>query len=356
MTLPWHLPFVLGAYTLTPAGVSLALTAGTPAVVVGTVVAPAGASLTLTGGTPAVNVGSTLVPTGASLTLTGGTPTVTATANVVLTPAGASLTLTGGTPAISSILLTPAGATLTLTAGTPVVSNTRLITPTGGSLTLTGGTPQVIIPRGPINPAPALMGLFPGTPTITIGMFFDSYRVAAISLADYVQPAFTGTGARMYRTTAATVTPVSTQAGTPALLPANMFDTIDICTADISINLTNGGFTVQTPGWYRISCRLQSTVNLSSSTTAPSAFGLCLYRNGSLYRMGESAWGILTATFYSGPDSLYGDFDADLAIGDAVQIGNWVDSTDMNPATFKISGDSAGMGTYASITLQNRAG
>jgi hypothetical protein len=354
VTLPWHLPFVLGAYTLTPAGVSLTLTGGTPSVVVGTVLAPAGASLTLTGGTPAVNVGTTLVPAGASLTLTGGTPTVTATANVVLTPAGGSLTLTGGTPAISSILLTPAGATLTLTAGTPVVSNTLLITPAGGSLTLTGGTPQVIIPRGPINPAPALMGLFPGTPSITIGMFFDSYRVAAISLADYVQPAYTGTGARMYRATSATVNPVLTVAGTPALLPANTFDTIDIATADITVDLVNGGFIVATPGWYRISSRLQSTVNLSSINTAPSAFGLCLYKNGTFVAVGVAGWGILTATFYSGPDSLFGDFDVKLSAGDAVQLGNYVDSTDMQ--AFHIVGDSGGAETYAMITLMNRAG
>lgn len=359
MTLPWHLPVVLGAVLLAPSGAALTLTPGTPTVVVGTVISPAGAALSLTAGTPGVNVGATISPAGASATLTPGTPGVNITNNIVVSPAGATLTLTPGTPTVltNSVTVSPAGAVLTLTPGTPSVTNTLLISPAGATtLTLSGSTPQVIIPTGPINPTGAVLGLFPGTPTITIAKYFDSFRVAAISMADYVQPVFTGTGARMYRASGTTVTPVITISGTPALLPANTFDTIDICTADITVDLVNGGFTVNTPGWYQIKCRLDSTTTLSSTSTSPSAFGVALYKNGTALRLGVAAWGVQVsgAPFILGPDSIFGDFDVQLAIGDSVQLGNWVDTANMDN-TFHIQGDSSGGGTYASITLNNRA-
>jgi hypothetical protein len=357
MTLPWHLPVVLGAVLLAPAGATLTLTPGTPTVVLGTVISPAGATLSLTGGIPSVVAGSAITPPGASLTLTGGTPNVVQ--GTVVTPAGATLTLTPGTPGVvvtGPVNITPAGATLTLTGGTPVLTTSINISPAGGTLTLTGGTPQVILPTGPISPDAGVLALYPGTPTLTIAKYFDSFRVAAISMADYVQPVFTGTGARMYRATGSTVNPVLTVAGTPALLPANTFDTIDIATADITVDLTNGGFTVSTPGWYRVVCRLQSSVTLSSASTTPSAFGVCLYKNGTALRLGVAAWGVQVsgAPFILGPDSIFGDFDIELAVGDAVQLGNWVDTANMQN-TFHIEGDSIGGATYASITLNNRA-
>lgn len=62
-----------------------------------TTLTPAGVTLSLTGGTPTPWLAASIRPSGAALTLTGAVPTISGTL-VVVTPAGATLTLTGATP------------------------------------------------------------------------------------------------------------------------------------------------------------------------------------------------------------------------------------------------------------------
>jgi hypothetical protein len=263
--------------------------------------------------------------------LTAGTPTVAVTANVTITPSGANLTLTAGTPTVA-------------------VSTNTVITPSGANLTLTAGTPTVVIPQPPITPDGVTLSLHPGTPTVTLGALYDSFRVAALSIADYVQPVHTGTGARISRNSGTGINPVLTTAGTPALLPANTFDTIDVCTSDIIVDLSTNKMTFLTAGYYLVKICLYSSGSIRETVSSfPSAVSIVLAKNGSLYQE-DQTYMTASNTTTNSIRSVTGTFLLDVDTSDYIQPGNDVYFNDLS--AFSIVGPSPY--TYMGVSLLNK--
>lgn len=88
--------------TLTPDGVALTLTAGSPGLVSDTGIAPDALSLSITAGTPDLltGVNTTLTPTSAALTTTRGTPTITG-ATTILGPTATTIVVSGSAPFVT---------------------------------------------------------------------------------------------------------------------------------------------------------------------------------------------------------------------------------------------------------------
>lgn len=186
------------------------------------------------------------------------------------------------------------------------------------------------------------------------GFVWDSYRLAALSLADYVQPVYTGSGCRISRHVGTSAAEPFSVAGTPAVLVGNSFDTIDLCTADIIANLALQTITVTRKGWYHVDARVQSSNNQWGGAGASVIMNLCLFKNGVVVRLGQDCIG--TADVALG--SIFGSFDIDCNANDVLQLGVNVQS-----ATLGVWGVSAGAAifppgclSYMTVTLNNAAG
>lgn len=184
---------------------------------------------------------------------------------------------------------------------------------------------------------------------------YDSFRVASITLSDYIDPIYLGSGATMARTSATNVT-VAT--GTTAL-PNNFYSVVQAATPDIACNLTNGTMTPSLSGWYLAKVATKSNIFTNStnssgqaqpaifvnSTTTPSKLGL-----PQQYSRSNSSDGSVDLTIpvlaLSDSVPIY------LNAGDVVRAGQVIGS---NASTRQVTGDSAGTATYFSLSLLNRS-
>jgi hypothetical protein len=178
-----------------------------------------------------------------------------------------------------------------------------------------------------------------------------------VSISDYVQPTYLGSGARVYRASTTTISPVTTS-GASQLLPTTFFDNTDKSTADITVDLTNGKFTVSNAGWYKATVRV---ANNGTNGFQPSGAGgslsisPLLYKNGSINQWGNPAFAYFTQTdgAVGGVNALWLTFDVYLAANDYVQFG--YNNSAGASSTPKFVGESTGAKTYFSIELMNRS-
>ncbi|MDO3335167.1 hypothetical protein [Mycobacteroides abscessus] len=234
------------------------------------------------------------------------------------------------------------GTTWTLSInGNPVLPVTSSAVTFGAGTRYGGG---VVMVRATVN-----LGWFQGTVT------YDSFRVASITLSDYVDPVYLGSGATMARTSATNVT-VAT--GT-TVLPNSFYTVVQAATPDIACNLTNGTMTPSLSGWYLAKVATKSNVFTNStnssgqaqpaifinSTTTPSKLGL-----PQQYSRSNSSDGSVDLTIpvlaLSDSVPIY------LNAGDVVRAGQVIGS---NASTRQVTGDSAGAATYFSLSLLNRS-
>lgn len=234
------------------------------------------------------------------------------------------------------------GTTWTLAInGNTVLSVTSSAVTFGASTRYGGG---VVMVRATVN-----LGWFQGTVT------YDSFRVASITLSDYIDPVYLGSGATMARTSATNVT-VAT--GT-TVLPNSFYSVVQAATPDIACNLTNGTMTPSLSGWYLATVATKSNIFTNStnssgqaqpavfvnSTTTPSKLLL-----PQQYSRSNSSDGSVDLTIpvlaLSGSAPIY------LNAGDVVRAGQVIGS---NASTRQVTGDSAGTATYFSLSLLNRS-
>lgn len=234
------------------------------------------------------------------------------------------------------------GTTWTLAVGSNTVLSVTSSAATFGATRRYGG--GFVMQRATVN-----LGIFQGTVT------YDSFRVASITLSDYIDPVYLGSGAVMARTNTAAVT-VTT--GT-TVLPNNFYSVVQAATPDIACNLTNGTMTPSLSGWYLAKVATKSNVFTNStnssgqaqpaifinSTTTPSKLGL-----PQQYSRSNSSDGSVDLTIpvlaLSDSVPIY------LNAGDVVRAGQVIGS---NASTRQVTGDSAGTATYFSLSLLNRS-
>lgn len=282
---------------------------------------------------------------GACLKIDNGSATIGS-----YTRSGASITFTafpGGTwsGALgqgSLVEVHNVGTTWTLAVnGNTVLSVTSSAVTFGASTRYGGG---IVMVRTTVS-----LGWFQGTVT------YDSFRVASITLSDYVDPIYLGSGATMARTSATAVT-VAT--GT-TVLPNSFYSVVQAATPDIACNLTNGTMTVSLSGWYLAKVATKANILTNStnssgqaqpaifinSTTSPSKLGL-----PQQYSRSNSSDGSVDLTIpvlaLSDSVPIY------LNAGDVVRAGQVIGS---NASTRQVTGESTGAATYFSLSLLNRS-
>lgn len=162
-------PVVSGGAAVAPTGLGMSMSLGTPVTSGGATIAPTGLGLTTALGTPVVSGGSAQAPTGLSVTASLGTPVVSGGATLL--PTGLAMTAELGIPAISAaggVTVLPTATTMTASLGTPVVSGASAVSVTGLGVTASLGTPVV---TGGATLAPAGLGLSAdlGTPFVSVG-------------------------------------------------------------------------------------------------------------------------------------------------------------------------------------------
>lgn len=228
------------------------------------------------------------------------------------------------------------------TVGVQNVNNAYTVTVNGQPLLeFTGGS--VSMGAGFRNAAVSMSRFTDGG-----GFIWDSYRLAALSLADYVQPVHTGTGARISRNSLTGIAPVLTIAGTPALLANNTFDTIDVCTADIIVDLSTNKMTFLTAGYYIVKICLYSANPIRNGSTVASAVAVLLAKNGALYE--EDQTYLTSINNINSIRSVSGTFLIDVNVNDYIQPGN--DNYYADLTGFSIVGPSAY--SYMGVSLLNK--
>lgn len=147
-----------------------------------------------------------------------------------------------------------------------------------------------------------------------------------------------GSGARMSRLLSATV---NIDGGTHTF-PDNFFTFSHEKTADIAVNLANGGFIVSEGDWYRIDVRVEI------GALMPNRLGFCLFRNGledisfgpEFGYTSNAGGGTQLPGYVGASTSVY------LNAGDAIQIGDIAGA--FTPGAFK--GEPAGNKTHLTIS------
>lgn len=196
--------------------------------------------------------------------------------------------------------------------------------------------------------------------TVNLGWFqgtrqYDSFRLASVTLSDYVVPAYAGSGARIARTSTTVVTCASlTTSGSPSsahgLIATGYFNVTRESTPDITVDLTNGKFTVSEAGWYRVTLRY-----LWVDTSNGINDRVALFKNGAIYAYGSPTFafdndGQATSKWAIGGCT---SWDVYLAAGDNVQAAHSAFQTS-GTGTFasvtKYTGDSAGLEAFMTIS------
>jgi hypothetical protein len=171
-------------------------------------------------------------------------------------------------------------------------------------------------------------------------------NVHSFHIADNNFGGTTGSGAAMTRLGTAAVTIPSTP--TSNLTPTNFFDTEQFATADITVDLADGKFTVSRPGLYMVTVR----ANRPGSTGSRQVSSL-LYKNGSLYQ-----WGVSLLMSDTGGDvqaAIWSQFLVQLNAGDFVQSG-WDNSISTDSGTTTFVGEPTGTQTYLTISAASQSG
>ncbi|ARQ95465.1 minor tail protein [Mycobacterium phage Shandong1] len=169
-------------------------------------------------------------------------------------------------------------------------------------------------------------------------------QATVVSCADSDPAAATGSGAKMSRTSTATVSPQSGR----ALAPANFYQSLDLATPDILAHVPSGKFTVSLAGWYRaeIAFRVDDNAFGSAWNLAP-----ILYKNGTVHRVGTDAYAFFFFGVGAGARFAQTSFAVYLDAGDYIQAG-YDASTNISNA---LKGEASGVETYFSISLLNRS-
>ncbi|SLC03767.1 Bacteriophage protein [Mycobacteroides abscessus subsp. massiliense] len=234
------------------------------------------------------------------------------------------------------------GTTWTLAVGgNTVLSVTSSVVTFGATRRYGGG---FVMQRATVN-----LGWFQGTVT------YDSFRVAAITLSDYIDPVYLGSGAVMARTNTAAVT-VAT--GT-TVLPNSFYTVVQAATPDIACSLPNGTMTPSLSGWYLAKVSTKSNIDTSSTNSSGTASPAIFINSTTVV----SKLGLPQQ--YSRSNSSDGSVDLRVPVlalsdsfviylnaGDVVRGGQVLGS---NATTRQVTGDAPGTATYLSLSLLNRS-
>jgi hypothetical protein len=184
---------------------------------------------------------------------------------------------------------------------------------------------------------------------------YDSFRIANISMSDYVVPTYIGSGAHIYRSSTSAVTIIKT--ATSQLLPTSLFDNTEKSTADITVDLTNGKFTVANAGWYGFTFRAALNAPLTSGGGGSSRIQQywLLYKNGSIHKWGNSYFSVVdSASVTHGVDAVFNSGEVYLAAGDTIQMG-YNNGAALHSSSGNFVGDATGGKTHFEISLLNRS-
>lgn len=222
----------------------------------------------------------------------------------------------------------------------------KTITDTGNAITLGAAyrSAQVLMQR-------VYYTYNPGTPWQTLG-HADSFQLAGVLLSDYIVPTYLGSTAHITRTS---TTVVSAPNG---VLPSSFWGANLRSTADITVDLVNGKFTVSKAAPYQVSMALASNAasNFAGTTYAASIQSV-LYRNGSIEQYGNFVMQDKPAG-YDGNTNVsipqytpVTTFDCYLSAGDYVQVGTATTVVGGgNSITGGLLGEATGKKTYFNIT------
>lgn len=192
-----------------------------------------------------------------------------------------------------------------------------------------------------------------------------SYFLAGVLMADYAPVVYKGSGAKMYRTSTATV---AAAAGSN-VLPDNTFGVEAYRTPDIQVDLTTGKFTVTRDDMYYVTYRVELVTKTGSMTSqtamAPYPVTMALFKNAALDQMvgetlrpvGYDINGTVTGggNQFSGslqarsPDAAAGSVQVPMLAGDYIQLGYSANAA--NSAVF--TGEATGIRTYFEIMGSN---
>ncbi len=205
----------------------------------------------------------------------------------------------------------------------------------------------MVMQRATVN-----LGWFQGTKT------YDAFRVAALTLSDFVIPAYAGSGARMVRTGTGTV--ASTR-GSAAQLPASFFGVVQESTPDIIPDLANNKFTVSVSDWYTVTLGYKTVkANTYAANNVSVDIGAVLFRTlsgvTSVYQyapqaIAQTIAGSSDTFFLSAPGVIGGTFAVYLNAGDAVIGGYYASSGSGNFLTGESSGTQSVMSIKRGKTL-----
>ncbi|MCX8559764.1 hypothetical protein OS122_02475 [Mycolicibacterium mucogenicum] len=147
-----------------------------------------------------------------------------------------------------------------------------------------------------------------------------SFWVSAIMVADYIIPTYVGTTAHVTRTSTTVVT-----APTSGVLPSSFWGSTLRNTADVTVDLTNGKFTVNEAGPYLV----QASLNSNAKGTNAANIQAVLYRNGAIEQYGQFLMydafaGYVDSSSPPQSSAVYtpvSSWELYLNVGDYVQIG-----------------------------------
>ncbi len=206
----------------------------------------------------------------------------------------------------------------------------------GSSQIATNGVTGAHIANNAVGAAQIILSQLTKSNITDLGKVYDAH-VDAI-----------GSGATMVRTSTGTVN-MTTNGGAVAL-PASLFNSNVVTSADITASLTDGKFTVSLEGWYY--CELCIMVNLTIATALWKCCPVLLSNGPTGNRYGNDAQSQNSATW--APRWIKSSFEVYLQAGNYVRAGYDAVNSSGTVSNF-FTGEASGAQCYFSISLSNRS-
>lgn len=173
---------------------------------------------------------------------------------------------------------------------------------------------------------------------------YESFRIASLTVFDYVTPAFKGSGAKMKATGAG-----SASASSGAHILTGFFTGVDMATDDVTADYLFSKYTALIEGHYKVVLRTKNTI--ADGVNGGDRIAHLLYLNGSVYESGSVLASGHNGTDVTWADGLQSTWTIYLEPGDYIQPG-WSATQDFGTDGF--AQDSDGMENVFSIALLTR--
>lgn len=143
---------------------------------------------------------------------------------------------------------------------------------------------------------------------------YESFRIVALVMSDFVQPAFVGSGAKMKATGSYGLGVIGITANIDSF-----FNVLEMNTADVTADLNNSKFTILIKGHYKIVLRTKNAI--PNGTNGGEALAHVLFKNGTSYESGSVLINSYTGSTVKWKDALQSTWIVYLEPGDYVQAG-----------------------------------